>query len=65
MGMASKIWNALMTVIKMSDKVVSLAGTVQEPQSKIERLIERAIRFEATLELLLRAGGDNQKLLRL
>ncbi|MCG1043356.1 hypothetical protein KQH60_12765 [Mycetohabitans sp. B8] len=65
MGRVSKIWDALTTVIKMRDKVVPLAGTVKEPQSKIERLVERAIRFDATLERLLRAGGDNQKLLRL
>jgi len=43
---------------------VSLAGTVKEQQQKIEGLTERVIRLEATLELLLRTGGEQKKLPR-
>ncbi len=64
MGVTDKVWDALTTVIKMNDKVVSLAGTVKEQQAKIEGLTERVIRLEATLELMLRASGDLKKLPR-
>ncbi len=64
MGVTHKVWDALTTVIKMNDKVVSLAGTVKDQQVKIEGLTERAIRLEATLELMMRAGGDTKKLPR-
>jgi shikimate kinase len=56
MGVSDKVWDALTTVIKMNDKVVSLAGTVKEQQQKIEGLTERVIRLEATIELLMRAS---------
>lgn len=46
----------------MNDKAVSLAGTVKEQQLKIEGLTERVIRLEATLELMMCAGGDTKKL---
>jgi hypothetical protein len=62
MGMTDKVWDSLTTVIKMNDKVISLAGTMKEQQQKIEALIERVIRLEATLELLLRSGGMPKKL---
>jgi hypothetical protein len=64
MGVTDKVWDALTTVIKMNDKVVSLAGTVKDQQAKIESLTERVIRLEATLELMIRTGGDTKKLLR-
>ena len=64
MGVTDKVWDALTTVIKMNVKVVSLAGTVKEQQTKIENLTERVIRLEATLELLMRAGGGTKKLPR-
>lgn len=54
MGTTDKIWNALTAVIKMNDKVVLLAETVKQQQSKIEHLTERLIRLEATLELMIR-----------
>lgn len=56
MGVTDKVWDALTTVIKMNEKVVSLAGTVKEQQTRIEGLTERVIRLEATLDLLLRAN---------
>ncbi|MEX3960127.1 hypothetical protein [Trinickia sp. EG282A] len=64
MGVTDKVWDALTTVIKMNDKVVSLAGTVKEQQAKIEGLTERVIRLEATLELMMRSSGDPKKLPR-
>lgn len=64
MGVTDKVWDALTTVIKMNDKVVALAGTVKEQQAKIEGLTERVIRLEATLELIMRTGGDAKKLPR-
>lgn len=64
MGVTDKVWDALTTVIKMNDKVVSLAGTVKEQQAKIEGLTERVIRLEATLDLLMRAGSGTKKLPR-
>ncbi|WP_246174075.1 hypothetical protein [Paraburkholderia hayleyella] len=48
----------------MNDKVVSLAGTVKDQQAKIEGLTERVIRLEATLELMIRTGGEAKKLPR-
>jgi len=62
MGVTDKVWDALTTVIKMNDKVVSLAGTVKEQQAKIEGLTERVIRLEATLEMLMRAANAPKKL---
>lgn len=64
MGVTDKVWDALTTVIKMNDKVVSLAGTVKDQQAKIEGLTERVIRLEATLELMIRTGSDTKKLPR-
>ncbi|MFK4443148.1 shikimate kinase [Caballeronia udeis] len=64
MGVTDKVWDALTTVIKMNDKVVSLAGTVKEQQLKIEGLTERVIRLEATLELMMRTGSGTKKLPR-
>ncbi|MGX6998542.1 hypothetical protein [Caballeronia sp. KNU42] len=64
MGVTDKVWDALTTVIKMNDKVVSLAGTVKEQQLKIEGLTERVIRLEATLELMMRTGSSTKKLPR-
>jgi len=64
MGVTDKVWDALTTVIKMNDKVVSLAGTVKEQQPKIEGLTERVIRLEATLELMMRTASGAKKLPR-
>ena len=64
MGVTDKVWDALTTVIKMNDKVVSLAGTVKDQQAKIESLTERVIRLEATLEVMMRVSGDMKKLPR-
>ena len=55
MGVSDKIWDALTTVIKMNDKIVSLSKTIENQQAKIENLTERVIRLETTIELLMRA----------
>lgn len=58
MGVTDKVWDALTTVIKMNDKVVSLASTVKDQQLKIEQLNERLIRLETAIELFMRAAGS-------
>lgn len=64
MGVSDKVWDALTTVIKMNDRVVALAGTVKEQQTKIEGLTERVIRLESTLELMMRAGAARKLTVR-
>ena len=62
MGVTDKVWDALTTVVKMNEKVVSLAGTVKEQQAKIESLTERVIRLETTLELAMRGVSETRQL---
>lgn len=62
MGVTDKVWDALTTVIKMNEKVVSLAGTVKEQQAKIESLTERVIRLETTLEIAMRGVSKTRQL---
>ena len=59
MGVTDKVWDALTTVIKMNDKVVALAATAKEQQARIEKLTERVIRLEATLDVLMRTDGGS------
>ena len=51
MGITDKMWDALIKVIRMDDKVERLAGTVKDQQIKIENLTERVIRLETALEI--------------
>ncbi len=60
MGLSDKVWDALTTVIKMNDKVVALAGTVKDQQTRIEGLTERIIRLESTLELMIRVAPSRK-----
>ena len=60
MGVSDKIWDALATVIKMNDRIVSLSKTIENQQAKIENLTERVIRLETTIELLMRATEQKQ-----
>ena len=60
MGVSDKIWDALATVIKMNDRIVSLSKTIENQQVKIENLTERVIRLETTIELLMRATEQKQ-----
>ena len=57
MGIGEKAWDALATVIKMNDKVVTLAEQVKGQQAKIEDLTGRVIRLETALEIALVAQG--------
>ncbi len=53
MAIGGKLWDALATVIKMNDKIISMSGQMQAQQSKIEDLTARVIRLETALELAL------------
>ena len=57
MSMTDKLWDAFSTVIKMNDKVVSLAATTVAQQLKIEDLTARVIRLETALEIALSTRG--------
>jgi len=56
MGVTERVWGALTSMIKLEDKVVRQGEVIKAQQAKIERLTERMIRIETTLELLLRAS---------
>jgi hypothetical protein len=66
MSMMDKLWDAFSTVIKMNDKVVSLAATTVTQQTKIEDLTARVIRLETALEIALstRGAGATKRLPR-
>lgn len=53
MGVGDKVWDALTTVIKMNDKIVSMSGQMQAQQQKIEDLTARVIRLETVLEIAM------------
>jgi hypothetical protein len=57
MSLTDKLWDALSAVIKMNDKVVSLAATTVAQQAKIEDLTARVIRLETALEIALFTRG--------
>ena len=57
MAVGDKLWDALTTVIKMNDKIVSVSGQMQAQQSKIEELTARVIRLETALEFALASQG--------
>jgi hypothetical protein len=66
MSMMDKLWDAFSTVIKMNDKVVSLAANTVAQQAKIEDLTARVIRLETALEFALstRSVGSTKRLPR-
>ena len=51
--MTEKLWDALTTVIRMNDKVMSVATRLDTQQQKIEDLTARVIRLETALEFAL------------
>lgn len=57
MGVTEKMWDAITKVIRMDDKVESLAETVKDQQVRIENLSERVIRLETALEIVFAARG--------
>ncbi len=63
MGITDRMWDALTTVIKMNDKVVSLAHAVKEQQDKIEILSERVIKLETILDILVQVSKNKPALL--
>ena len=60
MSISERLWDALTTVIKMNDKVVSLSAHVEKQQQKIEELTARVIRLETALEIALVAQGTRR-----
>ena len=57
MGVSDKLWDALTTVIKMNDRIVSMSMQMQVQQQKIEDLTGRVIRLETALEIALASKG--------
>ena len=57
MGVTEKMWDAMVKVIRMDDKVERPAGAVKEQQVRIEGLTERVIGLETALEIALAARG--------
>ena len=55
MGVSDKLWDALTTVIKMNDRIVSQSEQMKAMQAKIEDLTGRVIRLETALEIALAA----------
>jgi hypothetical protein len=53
MSVTDRILSALMTVIRMNDKVEEMAGLMREQQRRIDDLNGRLIRLETVLELAL------------
>lgn len=60
MGVGDKLWEALTTVIKMNDKIVSMSAQMQAQQQKIEDLTARVIRLETALEIALATQGGKR-----
>jgi len=52
-GVGDKLWDALTTVIKMNDRIVSQSEQMKAMQAKIEDLTARVIRLETALEIAL------------
>ena len=53
MGVGDKLWDALTTVIKLNDRIVSQSEQMKAMQVKIEDLTGRVIRLETALEIAL------------
>lgn len=60
MGIGDKLLDALTTVIKMNDKIVSLSAQVQAQQQKIEDLSARVVRLETALEIALASRSSRR-----
>jgi CII-binding regulator of phage lambda lysogenization HflD len=50
-----QVWDALVSMIKLEDKVKSQSEAMKSQQTKIENLTERLIRLETQIEMLMRA----------
>lgn len=60
MSVGDKLLDALTTVIKMNDKIVSLSAQVQAQQQKIEDLSARVVRLETALEIALASRSSRR-----
>ena len=56
MGVTERVWGALTSMIRLEDKVVRQGEIIKEQQIRIEKMTERLIKLETTIELLLRAS---------
>jgi hypothetical protein len=57
MGVTDRIWGALVSIIKLEDKVTQQTAAMKSQQAKIENLTERVIRLETMLEIALSVRG--------
>lgn len=57
MALSDKLWDTLSAVIRMNDKIVSMAEQMKAQQQKIENLTSRVVRLETALEIALAAQG--------
>ncbi len=57
MGVTDRVWGALVSVIKLEDKVSQQSAAMKSQQAKIENLTERVIRLETMLEIALSVRG--------
>ena len=48
MKIINKLWNALIALIKLTDKIERLEETVKRQQQKLDSMNERLIRRETT-----------------
>ena len=60
MSISGKVWDALVSMIKLEDKVKSQSDAMKTQQTKIENLTERVIRLETQLDMLIRAAELRQ-----
>jgi len=58
MGVTDRVWGALVSVIKLEDKVSQQSAAMKSQQVKIENLTERVIRLETMLEIALSVRGQ-------
>ena len=62
MGVTERMWGALMSMIKLEDKVTRQSEALKAQQAKIENLTERIIRLETALEIGLATQARTKRL---
>jgi len=60
MGISDKIWDGIVTCIKMNDKVIGVAESLKKQQAALEDHNNRLIRLETALELGMRHGESKR-----
>ena len=53
----NSVFSALTSMIRLEDKVKSQSETIKGQQLKIENLVERVIRLETQMEMILQAAA--------